>query len=61
MTVYPPGGETLPVRIYALMANSPEPVVAALVLILVAITLAALAVMVSLLRGESKRASDADH
>lgn len=61
MTVYPPGGETLPVRIYTLMANSPEPVVAALVLILVAITLAALAVMVSLLRGESKRVSDADH
>jgi iron(III) transport system permease protein len=61
MTVYPPGGETLPVRIYTLMANSPEPVVAALVLILVAITLGALAVMVLLLRGGSKRVSDADH
>jgi iron(III) transport system permease protein len=39
MTVYPPGSETLPVRIYTLMANSPEPVVAALALILVTITL----------------------
>jgi iron(III) transport system permease protein len=61
MTVYPPGGETLPVRIYTLMANSPEPVVAALVLIFVAITLAALAVMVLLVRGKPKRASDANH
>jgi len=41
MTVYPPGSETLPVRIYTLMANSPGPVVAALSLILVLITLAA--------------------
>ncbi len=48
MAVYPPGSETLPVRIYTLMANSPEPVVAALALILVTITLAALIAMVIL-------------
>jgi iron(III) transport system permease protein len=48
MTIYPPSNETLPVRIYTLMANSPEPVVAALALILVLMTLAALTVMVGL-------------
>ncbi len=38
VTVYPPGSETLPVRAYTLMANSPEPVVAALAVVMVALT-----------------------
>ncbi len=61
MTVYPPGGETLPVRIYTLMANSPEPGVAALSLILVLITLAALMLMVSLFKGGSLEVHNGDH
>lgn len=39
---YPPGGETLPVRIFTLEANGPEPVVAALALIQVGVTALAL-------------------
>ena len=35
---YPPGGETLPVRIFTLEANGPEPVVAALALVHVGVT-----------------------
>jgi len=53
ITVSPPGSETLPVRIYTLMANSPDPVVAALSLILVLITLAALTATLLLFRKES--------
>jgi iron(III) transport system permease protein len=47
--VYPPGGETLPVRIFTLEANGPEPTVAALALIHVAVTTAALALLALLL------------
>lgn len=43
MVVYPPGGETLPVRIMTLMANGAPALIAALCLILVAATLAPLA------------------
>ena len=39
MMVYPPGGETLPVRIFTLMANSPPHLIAALCLIMVVATL----------------------
>ena len=35
---YPPGGETLPVRIFTLEANGPEPVIAALALLQVGLT-----------------------
>jgi iron(III) transport system permease protein len=38
ITIYPPGAETLPVRVYTLMANSPEPVVAALAVLTVGVT-----------------------
>ena len=39
MMVYPPGGETLPVRTFTLMANSPPRLIAALCLIMVVATL----------------------
>jgi len=39
MTVHPPGVETLPIRVYTLMANSPGPVTAALTLVMVLLTL----------------------
>lgn len=38
MTVHPPGIETLPIRVYTLMANSPGPVTAALALLMVTLT-----------------------
>jgi iron(III) transport system permease protein len=38
ITIYPPGAETLPVRVYTLMANSPESVVAALGVLTVGLT-----------------------
>jgi iron(III) transport system permease protein len=40
---YPPGGEPLTVRIFTLEANGPEPLVAALALVHVAITAAVVA------------------
>jgi len=39
MTVHPPGVETLPIRLYTLMANSPSSVTAALSCILVIVTI----------------------
>ncbi len=42
ITIYPPGAETLPIRVYTLMANSPEAVTAALALLMVALTAAVL-------------------
>ena len=39
MMVYPPGHDTLPVRIFTLMANSPEDVISALCVIMIMITL----------------------
>ena len=39
MTVYPPAHDTLPVRIFTLMANSPEDVISALCVIMIMITL----------------------
>ena len=44
MTIYPPGAETLPIRVYTLMANSPEPAIAALALLMVGLTAAVLCV-----------------
>ncbi len=38
VTIYPPGAETLPVRVYTLMANSPDPVIAALALVMAGLT-----------------------
>ena len=48
--LYPPGGETLPVRIFTLEANGPESTVAALALFHVALTLAALTPLAALAR-----------
>jgi iron(III) transport system permease protein len=39
MMVYPPDHDTLPVRIFTLMANSPEEVISALCMVMIAITL----------------------
>lgn len=47
---YPPGGETLPVRIFTLEANGPEPVVAALAVLHVCITATVLGAGALLLR-----------
>jgi len=44
MTVHPPGVETLPIRIYTLMANSSSSVTAELALLMVALTLAVMLV-----------------
>lgn len=50
MMVYPPDHDTLSVRIFTLMANSPEEVIAALCIILVAITLLALSMLAMTLK-----------
>ena len=50
MLVYPPGQDTLPVRIYTLMANGAPNLIAALCVILVSVTLISLAILGSLLR-----------
>ena len=44
MTVHPPGVETLPIRVYTLMANSSSSVTAELALLMVALTLAVMLV-----------------
>lgn len=44
MIVYPPGADTLPVRIFTLMANGAPDLIAALCIILIAITLLPLAI-----------------
>jgi iron(III) transport system permease protein len=44
MTVHPPGVETLPIRVYTLMANSSSSVTAGLALLMVALTLAVMLV-----------------
>jgi iron(III) transport system permease protein len=50
MLVYPPGQDTLPVRIYTLMANGAPNLIAALCVILVSVTLISLAILGSLFR-----------
>jgi iron(III) transport system permease protein len=50
---YPPGGETLPVRIFTLEANGPPGIVAALATIQVAVTAIVIAVIASVFRGPS--------
>jgi iron(III) transport system permease protein len=50
MFVYPPGQDTLPVRIYTLMANGAPSLIAALCVILVSVTLISLAILGSLFR-----------
>jgi iron(III) transport system permease protein len=51
MLVYPPGQDTLPVRIFTLMANGAPSLVSALCVLLVACTLAPLAVLGLVCRG----------
>jgi iron(III) transport system permease protein len=51
---YPPGGETLPVRIFTLEANGPPAAVAALAVLHVAITATVLALGLALLRRRSR-------
>jgi iron(III) transport system permease protein len=51
---YPPGRETLPVRIFTLEANGPEPIVAALAIIHVLLTAAVLGVALLLLSGRER-------
>ncbi len=56
MMVYPPGRDTLPVRIFSLMANGPPDLIAALCIILILCTLlplSLLAVVIRLKRQES--------
>jgi len=53
MLVYPPGEDTLPVRIFTLMANSPFGLVAALCALLVAAALPPLAAIAWLSRGRA--------
>ena len=50
MLVYPAGQDTLPVRIYTLMANGAPSLISALCVILVAVTLVSLAILGSLFR-----------
>ena len=50
MLVYPPGQDTLPVRIYTLMANGAPNLISALCVILVAVTLVSLGILGSLFR-----------
>lgn len=50
MIVYPPGQDTLPVRTFTLMANSPEHLIAALCVIMIAITLIPVGVLGFLFR-----------
>jgi iron(III) transport system permease protein len=45
MMIYPPGGDTLPVHIFTIMANSPEEVIAAMCLIMVATALLPLGIL----------------
>ena len=40
MTIHPPGTETLPIRLYTIMANSPGSVTAALAVIMIGLTMA---------------------
>jgi iron(III) transport system permease protein len=55
MLVYPPGQDTLPVRIYTLMANGAPNLIAALCVILVSATLISLTILGSLLRATVSR------
>jgi iron(III) transport system permease protein len=51
---YPPGGETLPVRIFTLEANGPPATIAALAVLHVAITAVVVALGLGLLRGQRR-------
>jgi iron(III) transport system permease protein len=55
MLVYPAGQDTLPVRIFTLMANGAPSLISALCVILVAVTLISLAVLGSLVRATGGR------
>ena len=45
--VYPPGGAVMPIRIYTIMANSPQHITSAMCLMVMVITLIALAVLLA--------------
>ena len=45
MTIHPPGIETLPIRLYTIMANTPGSVTAALAVIMIALTMACVLVV----------------
>jgi iron(III) transport system permease protein len=49
--VYPPGGDTLPVRTFTLMANGPPDIVAALGLFMVVMTITPLVIAAAVIRG----------
>ncbi len=55
MLVYPPGHETLPVRIFTLMANGSEQLIAALCVLMIAATLVPAAILWSVPRLLAKR------
>jgi iron(III) transport system permease protein len=55
MVVYPPGSDTLPIRILTLMANGAPSLIAALCIILIAITLLPLGVAGLWLKVGTKR------
>ena len=54
MLVYPAGQDTLPVRIFTLMANGAPSLISALCVILVAVTLFSLGVLGSLFRAAAR-------
>ncbi|OQY29276.1 MAG: hypothetical protein B6244_04645 [Candidatus Cloacimonetes bacterium 4572_55] len=55
MMVYPPAHDTLPVRIFTLMANSPEEVIAALCMILILITLLPLSALSLIIKNKRQK------
>ena len=56
MVVYPPGSDTLPVRILTLMANGAPSLVAALCVILIAVTILPLGLLALWYRREGRTA-----
>jgi iron(III) transport system permease protein len=56
MVVYPPGSDTLPVRIFTLMANGPPTLIAALCVILIAVTILPLGLVALWQRREERTA-----
>jgi iron(III) transport system permease protein len=57
MTVYPPGHETLPVRIFTLMANGSPELIAALCIIMITATLAPAGILRMILNLTTRKAT----
>src|SRR5262249_5539902 len=55
MLVYPPGYDTLPVRIFTLMANGAPPLIAAACVLMIAATVLPLIAVASLIRMHRRR------